>query len=54
VVAQVNRLRELIVKNHFEFRPQGYGPFPTLIAIPGCSGIAFAEPAEEARHPDLG
>jgi len=35
-VAQVGDLRETIVKNHLEFCPSGNGPFPTLIAIPGC------------------
>ena len=46
-------LREQIVEHHFQFIPSGDGPFPTLIAIPGCSGIAFPDPAAEAGHPDL-
>ena len=52
-VAQVDELREAIVRNHLEFLPRGNGPFPTLIAIPGCSGIAFEDGTEEATHPDL-
>ena len=46
-------IRERIVRNHFEFVPPGEGPFPTLIAIPGCSGIAFGDPAMEGfSHTD--
>lgn len=53
LVAQTPGLRERIIENHFEFIPSGDGPFPTLIAIPGCSGIAFQDPTDEATHPDL-
>ena len=51
--AQVGNLREAVVKNHLEFRPNGDGPFPTLIAFPGCSGIAFEDRVQEATHPAL-
>ncbi len=51
--AQVEDLGESIIKNHLQFLPGGDRPFPTLIAIPGCSGIAFKDPVEEAKHPDL-
>ncbi len=51
--AQTHALRERIAENHVAFVPAGDGPFPTLIAIPGCSGIAFQDPAVEASHPDL-
>lgn len=53
VAAQDSALRERILQNHLRFIPEGSGPFPTLVAIPGCSGIAFADPAEEATHPEL-
>ena len=53
VVAQAEDIRERIVENHFEFIPSGDGPFPTIIAIPGCSGVALPDPAAEAEHPDL-
>jgi dienelactone hydrolase len=46
-------LRDRILLNHFEFIPEGVGPFPTLIAFPGCSGIAFQDPVAEASHADL-
>ncbi len=53
VIAQTPELRGRIIENHLQFIPPGEGPFPTLVAIPGCSGIAFEDPAEEAAHPDL-
>jgi dienelactone hydrolase len=46
-------LRELVISNHYKFIPNGDGPFPTVVAIPGCSGIAFADPKDESDHPDL-
>ena len=51
--AQGSETRQRILQHHFEFRPEGDGPFPTVVAIPGCSGIAFEDPALEATHPDL-
>ena len=53
LAVQGEDIRERIVRNHFEFVPPGEGPFPTLIAIPGCSGIAFGDPAMEASHTEL-
>jgi len=53
VLATAESLRDRIVRNHFEYVPSNAGPFPTLIAIPGCSGIAFSDPQKEATHPDL-
>jgi len=53
LAAQHPALRERILQNHLRFIPEVSGPFPTLVAIPGCSGIAFADPAEEATHPEL-
>jgi dienelactone hydrolase len=53
VSAQGEDIRERIAANHLEFVPTGQGPFTTLIAIPGCSGIAFSDPEEEAGNPLL-
>jgi dienelactone hydrolase len=53
LAGQAPDLREQIVENHFEFVPPGPGPFPTLVAIPGCSGIAFPDRNREANHPSL-
>jgi dienelactone hydrolase len=52
-LATAESLRDRIVQNHSEYVPPGVGPFPTLIAIPGCSGVAFPDPQKEATHPDL-
>jgi dienelactone hydrolase len=51
--AQTADPREAIVQHHLEFIPSGDGPFPTIVAIPGCSGIAFADAEREANHPGL-
>ena len=51
--AQALDLRELVVDNHLVFTPSGPGPFPTVVAIPGCSGVAFSDPGAEANHPAL-
>lgn len=53
LAAQTPDLRERIVQHHFQFLPSGPGPFPTLVAVPGCSGIAFPDGGREANHPDL-
>jgi len=52
-VARGANLRELVVSNHYKFIPGGDGPFPTVVAIPGCSGIALADPEAESEHPKL-
>jgi dienelactone hydrolase len=51
--AQAPELRELVDKNHLVFTPPGPGPFPTVVAVPGCSGVAFSDPGAEANHPGL-
>lgn len=51
--AQSGDLRARVVHNHIQYLPAGDGPFSTLIAIPGCSGIALTDPAAEAAHPEL-
>lgn len=53
LAAEPRDLRQRLVEHHFRFVPPGDGPFPTIVAVPGCSGIAFEDPAEEAGHPDL-
>jgi dienelactone hydrolase len=53
VVLEAQSLRQLIFENHLEYIPTGQGPFPTLIAIPGCSGIAFPDHDEEEQHAQL-
>lgn len=52
-LAAETSLQELIVENHFEYIPTGPGPFPTLIAMPGSSGIANIDPNIEAANPKL-
>lgn len=46
-------LHELIVQNHYKYVPAGQGRFPTLIAIPGCSGISSDNPADDESNPRL-
>ena len=50
---QTPELEQLVVDNHLVFTPRGPGPFPVVVAIPGCSGVAFSDSAAEASHPDL-
>lgn len=51
--AQAPDLRARVAANHLEYIPSGDGPFPTVVAVPGCSGIAFPDPIAEANHPNL-
>lgn len=52
-VARAASLRERIISNHHKFIPPGDGPFPTIVAVPGCSGIALPDPSAEKEHPEL-
>jgi outer membrane protein assembly factor BamB len=36
---------------HRTYIPEGEGPFPTVIAIPGCSGVSLDGPAMDAGRP---
>jgi dienelactone hydrolase len=36
---------------HRTYFPEGDGPFPTVIAIPGCSGVSLDGPATDAGRP---
>ena len=46
-------LRDRLVDNHYAYTPHGRGPFPALIAIPGCSGISTGDPIIEESNPEL-
>jgi len=46
-------LRDRVIENHYAYIPADQGRFPTLIAIPGCSGISSDNPAAEASNPQL-
>lgn len=37
--------------NHRAFFPSGDGPFPTVVAIPGCSGVSFDGLERDLRFP---
>ncbi len=40
-----------IEANHRTFFPRGDGPFPTIVAIPGCSGVSLDGPATDEGRP---
>ena len=40
-----------IAENHRAFFPQGDGPFPAVVAIPGCSGVSLDGPATDEGRP---
>lgn len=46
-------LRDRIIDNHYTHIPHEEGRFPTLIAIPGCSGISSDDPIAEGSNPEL-
>ena len=46
-------LRDLVIENHYSYIPSEQGHFPTLIAIPGCSGISSDNLAVEESNPQL-
>jgi dienelactone hydrolase len=46
-------LQNLIAENHREFVPSNSGLFPTIVIIPGCSGIALEASEAEAAMPQL-
>lgn len=52
VIAQ-SPSRELVEEHSRIYVPTGVGPFPTLIAVPGCSGVAFQSAEAERTHPAL-
>ena len=46
-------LRDLVIENHYAYIPSDKGYFPTLIAIPGCSGILSDNPTADESNPQL-
>jgi len=42
---------ETVEANHRTFFPEGDGPFPTVVAVPGCSGVSLDGPATDAGRP---
>jgi len=46
-------LRDRVVENHYSYIPAKQGRSPTLVAIPGCSGISSDNPAAEESNPQL-
>jgi len=46
-------LRDRVVQNHYSYIPAKQGRSPTLVAIPGCSGISSDNPAAEESNPQL-
>lgn len=52
VVAEQS-LRERIINNHYAYVPGEERRFPTLIAMPGCSGISSEDPEAERSNSDL-
>lgn len=40
-----------VMSNHRAYVPDGRGPFPTVVAIPGCSGVSLEGPATDAGRP---
>ena len=49
ITAQV--LKNKIQVNHKIYSPAGEGPFPVIIAIPGCSGVSLNGPETDAGRP---
>ena len=47
------KLQNLIADNHRAYVPSKIGPFPTVVVIPGCSGIALESSEAEARITQL-
>ena len=43
--------RERVESNHRTFFPSGEGPHPTVVAVPGCSGVSLDGPATDAGRP---
>lgn len=42
---------EALRANHRALFPSGDGPFPTVVAVPGCSGVSLDGPATDAGRP---
>ncbi len=46
-------VRARIIANHFAYLPASEGHFPTLIVMPGYSGISSSDTASEEANPEL-
>jgi imidazolonepropionase-like amidohydrolase/dienelactone hydrolase len=44
-------LQEIVVSHQRSFFPSSEGPFPTVIAAPGCSGVSLNGPATDEGRP---
>lgn len=49
--AESQMLVEAVASNHQAYVPSGTGRFPTVVAIPGCSGVSLNGPATDAGRP---
>jgi dienelactone hydrolase len=49
--ATAQSLQGSVEANHRAFFPSGDEPFPTVIAIPGCSGVSLDGPATDEGRP---
>ena len=49
--ATAQALRDTVESHQRTYFPSGEGPFPTVIAIPGCSGVSFDGPATDEGRP---
>lgn len=45
--ATAQSLADAVASNHRVYIPDGSGPFPTVVAIPGCSGVSLDGPATD-------
>lgn len=44
-------LVDAVASNYRAYLPDGVGPFPTLVAIPGCSGVSLDGPSTDSGRP---
>ena len=49
--ASAQSLAARIEASHRTYLPSGDGPFPTVVAIPGCSGVSLDGPLSDAGRP---
>ncbi|RLD25930.1 MAG: hypothetical protein DRI75_12595 [Bacteroidetes bacterium] len=51
VEIEAQELNKRIKANHKVYKPAGDGPFPVILAIPGCSGVSLNGPETDAGRP---
>jgi dienelactone hydrolase len=49
--AMAQPTRDAVEANHRAFFPSGDGLFPTVVAVPGCSGVSLNGPATDEGRP---